>query len=250
MLFALAMVLLPSRASAQDDDEAARTHFLAGRQYYDSGAYEDAAREFQRSYELSARPELLMNLYTVYERLGRWQEAADNLERYLAEGEPDRRAQLEQRLERLRERIVRTESDSSAQGERSSGRVEAEGEQSPAQAQAGSADDGLTVAGAVTASLGGLGLLSFTGFAVVTAVHHGNLTSSCSPGCSASAIAEGETYALIADISLGVGVAAAVAGAILLVLGLTGSSEEHESAVVAPWLSTEGAGLAFISELP
>src|SRR5687768_3142733 len=101
----LALLLLASAANAQpppadpERDERARNHYAAGNSYYQNGAYEDAVREFRLAYELSQRPALLFNLANAYERLGRVEEAADHLSRFLAAvPETPDRTTLEERL--------------------------------------------------------------------------------------------------------------------------------------------------------
>ena len=46
---------------AQSDDERAHAHFMAAQSYMDQGRYEDAAEQFEESYRLSQREELLRN---------------------------------------------------------------------------------------------------------------------------------------------------------------------------------------------
>src|SRR5688572_6154877 len=84
VLAGIALSIAAGPASAQQSqDERARFHFEVGRTYFDEGNYERAVEEWQRSYELSQRPELLLNIVTTLERLGRYGDAADGLERYL-----------------------------------------------------------------------------------------------------------------------------------------------------------------------
>jgi hypothetical protein len=76
--------------------------------------------------------------------------------------------------------------------------------------------------------LGGLGVValgSFGYFALSAKSELGELEDTCSPGCSDEQTKTGRNKALIADISLGVGVAA-LAGAVTWTL-LSGSSEEE-----------------------
>jgi len=88
----------------------ARALFLRGQTAYSQGDYEDAATLWEQAYALEARVGLQYNLSQVYERLGRLEEAAGTLERYVAgtapedERLPDARA----RLAAIRERVART----------------------------------------------------------------------------------------------------------------------------------------------
>ncbi len=106
---ALALLLLPAAASAQTPEERARILYTAGKDHYDHGRYEAAAAEFEAAYALSPRPELRYNLYLAYERLGRFQNALEHLEVYLAEGDiaDDERGRLQARRDALRERAGR-----------------------------------------------------------------------------------------------------------------------------------------------
>ena len=70
-------------AHAQSDDERARAHFEAARSYYEQARYDDAAREFQQAFDLSGRPEMLLNLSQAHERALRYEAAIVAAKRYL-----------------------------------------------------------------------------------------------------------------------------------------------------------------------
>ena len=91
-------------AHAQSDDERARTHFEAGRSYYDQARYAEAASEFQASYDLSPHPELLLNISQAQERALNYDGAIDAAERYLvANPKAADRKTVEERIASLRE---------------------------------------------------------------------------------------------------------------------------------------------------
>lgn len=77
------LMVLAAPVRAQTDDERARTHFEAGRSYYEQARYEDGAREFQESFDLSGRPELLLNISQAEERALHYDAAITAAERYL-----------------------------------------------------------------------------------------------------------------------------------------------------------------------
>lgn len=56
-------------------------------------------------------------------------------------------------------------------------------------------------------------------------------------------MANADTFALVSDVGMGLAVAGAAVGTVLLVLGLSASAESGQQAVVAPWLSPEDAGI-------
>jgi len=87
-LFALLLTLGSvdtTYVSAQDTgtDHSARHHFRLGFAHYESGAFRQAATEFEAAYELSQRPELQHNIYVAYRDANDFRRAADALRRYL-----------------------------------------------------------------------------------------------------------------------------------------------------------------------
>jgi tetratricopeptide (TPR) repeat protein len=80
-----AALLCAPGANAQSADELARRHFESGVAYLHESDYENALRAFEKSYELSKRPEILLNIATVHERRSDLPAAVIALEKYLAE---------------------------------------------------------------------------------------------------------------------------------------------------------------------
>ncbi|MFO0685055.1 MAG: hypothetical protein U0234_23555 [Sandaracinus sp.] len=93
VLIAIAVLIAPVAGSAQDatpseDDAAvaeAREHFRVAMTHYEAGRFREAAAEFQRSYDLSHRPELLHNIYLSRRDMGDIRGAVDALRLYLTE---------------------------------------------------------------------------------------------------------------------------------------------------------------------
>lgn len=101
--FVVAATLCPVAASAQPADPTrdaeARQHFATGRDAFSRGDFATAVTEFERSYALSRRAQLLYNIGTTYERLHRWEEARSALQRYLdAVADAPDRAEVEGRI--------------------------------------------------------------------------------------------------------------------------------------------------------
>lgn len=82
------------------------------------------------------------------------------------------------------------------------------------------------------AGVGALGLGGFMGFGLATRSKEGELRSSCSPSCAQSEIDALEIRALVADISLGIGIAALAAATTYYFLRPTESVEV--AAMLAP----------------
>ncbi|AKF11592.1 hypothetical protein DB32_008741 [Sandaracinus amylolyticus] len=107
----------PPASSSQSSsrDAEARALFEAGRVAFADGRFEDALEYFERSHELSGRPELLYNIGTSSDRLRREREAVSAFEAYLAAlpDAPNRR-EVEGRLRVLREEIAREDEQAAA----------------------------------------------------------------------------------------------------------------------------------------
>lgn len=218
------LVVTSATASAQGDadEAAARAHFESGRLHFDNGNYEMALREFQASYELSHRAELLYNLYVTSERLGDLPAAVEYLERFLADGNPeaDRRAQLERRLRNLRERRDRTPSTTAPRR-------------------------GDVVPAAIAFGVAGAGLLSFAITGGLALAEDGSIAAGCGAtvSCTDAQLSTLGTLTVIADVSWVTAAVASAAGVVLLLtLGL--DSGEAESARVVPLVSPTLAGVA------
>lgn len=88
-------------------DDAARQLFLAGREAFDAGQYEDALTQFRRAHEISGREQLLYNIGQSLDRLRRDAEAIEAFEAYLATDPPERqRTAIEARLTILRRNVA------------------------------------------------------------------------------------------------------------------------------------------------
>ena len=101
----LALLVTSSVARATpSQEELARSHFVAGEEEYARGRWKDALHEFQLGYALSPRPEFLINFAQVYRKLGDYDAAARECQRYLATAPPSQlAAQAERLLQQIKE---------------------------------------------------------------------------------------------------------------------------------------------------
>jgi hypothetical protein len=99
---------LTGPSPAQDTpDDLARRHFESGEAYFKVSDYDNALREFTRAYDLSKRPEILLSIATVQERMAKLGEAIGRLEQYLAEAPEGReRETVRIRVENLKKRLA------------------------------------------------------------------------------------------------------------------------------------------------
>lgn len=132
------LVLSPSprvaRAQADEDEDGAprpgsvspdleaRSEFEAGAIVFAEGGFAEALAHFERSYELSGRPELLYNIAICHDRLRHDRLAVQNYDAFLeALPETERRAEVEARLPALREAIAREDAERAALAAAASG---------------------------------------------------------------------------------------------------------------------------------
>lgn len=98
---------VPSSSAAQVDsgsDAAARRLFDEGRAHFDAGEFTDAANSFRRAYLLSPRYALLYNIGQAELRAGRDAQALEAFEGFLRQATADdaRRSEVEERVRVLR----------------------------------------------------------------------------------------------------------------------------------------------------
>jgi tetratricopeptide (TPR) repeat protein len=237
---ALVAVLGAGTAQAQEmtaDDLRARTHFEAGRSYFEEGAYDRARDEFQRAYDLSRRPQLLLNLATTHERLGNYQQAINAIREYIQRVPDDpNRATLERRAQNL-ERLERDR--------RAGVQVTTETTTTTITQASGGGGDGLMAGAIASYAVAGAGLVVMSIFGGLALSEDSALRSGCgaTASCTPEQVANADTFALVSDIGMGVAIAGAATGTVLLILGL-GSSGSSDQAVVAPWVAPEGGGVS------
>lgn len=238
----------------REGERRAQTHFEAGRNHYEAGAYEAAIREFEAAYELSPRPLLLYNLYLTHERAGNLQVAADTLRRYLAEGEiePDKRQTLQTRLKNLERRLeadaasaADDDDEDEAAQDAAADDEDASGTTAPAPDEGGGG--GVPTSAVVSFVVGGVGLATFAVFAGLSESEDQSVANDCGldvgKSCSDDDVSTLRTYNIVADVALGVGLAAAATGVILWLVD-DGDDSQAGDVAVAPWLGRERAGAA------
>jgi len=101
------IALSSSTGHAQStSDDLARRHFDSGVAYLEESDYDAAITAFQKAYDLSKRPEILLNIATVHERKSDLASAVAALEAYLAAAPEGERAEtVKLRIQNLKKRI-------------------------------------------------------------------------------------------------------------------------------------------------
>lgn len=229
ILLLCASLLAPAPALAEQTgttaDDLARRHFESGAAYLEESDYDNALRAFEKAYELSKRPEILLNIASLQERRGNVAGAISALKDYLAVAPNGQHAETAQlRIQNLERRLPKPENDSPAP---------------PVVTPPAPAPEPVAPAppphphhtGAFVAL--GVGVGSALG-ALVTGIlakaKYDDANSTCRPDCSDSRLAQGRTLAVTSTVLTGVAIVGAGLGVTLLIVerpahqGSTGSS--------------------------
>ena len=242
----------PAAPGAQSDsEEVARQHFQLGRAQYENGAFREAALSFEHAYELSHREVLWYNIFLAYRDAGDNAKAANALRNYLTRVEKvDTRPQLEARLASL-ERLVQEEEQrkqQQAQAQAQQAEAQEQAPQPEAAPESVSPTDAPPPEAKKSPSIVPFVLMGVGGAMIIGGVVTGAMASSkqseledncmdkvCDPKLQSLAD-EGKTLAVVTDVLLFGGIAAAGTGAVLWFLNNNDSSSE-ESAPVSATLS-------------
>lgn len=229
----------PSRAEPRGEkaatDQRAKDLFAKGDTAYAEGRYEEALSAFQESYDLSGRPQLLFNISNAAERLGRIQEAADALEKYLASGKAKDKDVVQKRLAALKERLekqkkeqdeaAKKEEEKKQREEEERQKREAEEQKRLAAAKAAApADKPAPVLAYALLGTGGALLVAGGVFGVLTLGARGEAKDACKDTASGllcssdagDALDREKTFGLVADIGMVSGVVLGAVGVYLL----------------------------------
>jgi tetratricopeptide (TPR) repeat protein len=237
----------------------AKQHFDRGADLYAQGAYEEAIKEWMRSFEISGHPLIFESVANAQERLGRPREARESLLRWRDAAPREEQELLDRRLRNLDERIAKLEEEERAAAERKAREAE-QRQQSGEPAGGGGAEAsepsssplipiGLVVGGvgvgAVVAGLVVGGLAAGERPDEATACRAGEGGSLCLAG-ERDAIEGSSSKALVADILWIGGAALAATGVVLAVIGAssdgTPAPATEARAILAPSLGPGGGG--------
>jgi tetratricopeptide (TPR) repeat protein len=254
VLFSLSVlgVLAPS-AHAEDPATTtnAEQHSKRGVELYAEGKLPEAVSEMLKAYELAPAPGLLYNIARIYQKMGQRDLAVHYLKGFVTQpgADPDRVQKALKHLEELKRNPFKTP------------RLEAPSEEStsPAPPPSVEAPDAVTAVSAEPSgrddTLAWVALASGGAALVVGGVLGGLALSSAADlsdpalGYQAKVDAQGASrgLALGADISIGVGVASATLGLVLLLIG---GDESPAQALVAPTLGPDHAGVQLMVRFP
>jgi tetratricopeptide (TPR) repeat protein len=230
-------------------DELARRHFDSGVAYLQESDYDNALQAFQKAYELSKRPEILLNIATVHERKGSLKLAIDSLNAYLtAAPQGDQVDTVRLRITNLQKRVDAEPSGAAPAppattppAAEPASPAPAPGPATPAPAPAAEQTPN-RIPAYILFGVGGL-----TGIgAVVTGVmaqgKYDDAEKSCSPTCTDSQLSSSKTLAWTSTALTGVAIVSAGVGAVLFFTA--GGSDEQAPAGATAGVAPATVGFA------
>ena len=232
VLACFGLLAVAGPALAEDSaDELGRRHFESGEAYFKVSDYDNALREFTQAYELSKRPEVLISIATVHERMAHLREAIAALEQYLAAVPEGKDADtMRIRVENLKKRLESAPSPaapppgpgpapSTTPPAAAQPTAPAASSPAPASPPEPSEDYGPNVPALLAL---GVGVLA-TGGAVVTGIlaqsEYNDAKDTCSPSCTDHQLAPGRTLAWTSTALTGVAIVGVGVGVTLLLTG-------------------------------
>lgn len=242
-----------SEEAGLSGDEEARMRFELGRRYYDTGRFEDAAREFSEAHRLSGRAELLYNLFLAYRDAGDDVHAVETLRAYLPTLEAgERRTQLEARLRILEQRLAGggdpgTDGGEAGEGDPDGGQGggDGTGEVTPPAAEASGGGGGLGVIPWVVIGVGGALIVGSVITGVLALDARSSLErmcaadGSCPPGFEDTQ-SNGQALAITTDVLWITGALAAGTGVVLAILDMTSGSSTSDHATLGGACTADG----------
>jgi hypothetical protein len=232
-------------------DDLARRHFDSGVAYLEESDLENAMKAFQKAYDLSRRPTILLNIATVQERRGDLAAAIKALDGYLsAEPHGEHAATTRLRIQNLQKRLdaAQPEGDEPLPAAPAPAPSPAQANvpaaapppPAPAPAPAASAGaDGPPVAVYALLGLGGAATLTAIITGIMANGEHAKAERDCSPHCTRSEVSTGKTLALVSTIATG---AAIVGGGLGLTLVFTSSTGEASAPRTEVRVGGDGSG--------
>lgn len=246
----------PATEQSQGDAEARRL-FKEGDRLYAEGDYEGAVKAFEKAFELSKQPALKYNLANAYERLARYEEALAALKDYEPHAAADERSILKRRVGKLQERADQQKADrekAAAAGEAPTAQAESSPvtQAPPADTSSVSTDKPTPILGYVLVGVGAVGVGLGAFFGVQALGSKSDAEKACPeaggarrcPGSAADMLSTNSRDALIADISIGVGLVAAAVGTYFIIK--SPSSKDSASAKVRATAGPQGGNLSLV----
>jgi hypothetical protein len=230
---ALAGATMADPVAAACTSETASTLYARARQAFEAKRYDESVTLLHIAYDCDPNPVYLGNIARAYEEAGRQNDALDAWRAYLNATTDEReRAQIEARIAILARKIDdldRLEREKRAAEERRAAEADRSTQPTPEPAAHRRRVPVSTwaFAGVAVVGFGSFGWFWWKGVDRAT-----DLRDSCAPSCSHDDVSSARTRFVIADVALGVGIAAGV-GAIVTYLASRSHGSRSQASSVA-----------------
>ncbi len=227
----------PALGQPATADELARRHFESGEAYLHESDYDNALKAFEKSYDLSSRPVILLSIATVYERLGELGKAIAALEKYLetaADGAHAETVKLRIANLKKRESEHRPEPPEPPPAEpppTPSTVAPTEAPETEADPPPGPPPSGNRVPAYVLFGVGGLTGIGAGITGLLAKKEHDDAEKTCAPNCSNSDVSTGKAMAWTSTALTGVAiVSVGVGAALFFTMGSSSAASEQSKA--------------------
>ena len=246
-LACLALLGAPATALAQStSDDLARRHFESGAAYLEESDYDNALQAFQKAYDLSKRPEILLNIATVQERKAALQPAIDALQQFLsvAPANDEHADAVKLRIQNLQQRLANEKAKAApapsavAPTQSAPTPVATPTPAAPPPSMTSPLSPHASRLPAFIAlGIGGVAAGGALITGIVANADYNDKKSSCSPACTNGELSSGRTMALTSTILTGVAIVGVGVGVTLLLT----SGPDPAQASLAPRLHLAAA---------
>lgn len=238
----------PARAQSTTDD-LARRHFDSGVAYLEESDYDSAIVAFQKSYDLSRRSEILLNLATVYERKSDLGSAVAALRAYLdAAPDGEHVTTVKLRLQNLEKRLEEQQNAQAAAAPPPPP-IAAQKEPAPASTPLPAAERSRLPA-FIALGVGGLMAGGALTTGIIAQAKYDDAKESCGPYCRRDELSSSRTLALTSTVLTGAAALGIGLGVVLLLTtpedeGAVGSRVPRWNVAVSPQAAAASAAWAF-----
>ena len=217
-------------------DDLARRHFDSGVAYLEESDYDNALKAFQKAFELSKRPEILLNIATVHERQSDLPGAVTALKAYLEaapQGEHVETVKLRiQNLEKRTQEQDQAKANAAAPPRPPIPTASATPAPAPAPAPVpATAHQPNRLPAFISLGVGGVMAGAALATGLVAKGKYDDAKQSCSHACTDSQLSGSRTFAITSTVLTGAAVAGVAIGVVLL---LTSKRDDDELSRSAP----------------
>ncbi len=212
LTLAFSVWVIATTAHAQStSDDLARRHFESGVAYLEESDYDNALKAFQKAYELSKRPAILLNLATVHERKSDLPSAVAALRAYLeAAPQAEHVETVRLRIQNLEKRLQEQDRAQAAESAPSAAPPPPPAPQSappaPTLSQPRPQAEPNRLPAFISLGVGGVLAGASLATGLIAKAKYDDANASCGPHCSDAQLSDSRTFAITSTVLTGAAV--------------------------------------------